>query len=170
MPYTSLPTYTVKAGNHLDGHPRGAALDLVYELVVLLGDDMARSLARDGLTVPRAHLLWELGRRGPTTQRELADALGVSARNVTGLVDALESTGFVARRAHPTDRRATLVSFTDHGARTAAALSRGKRELAEVLFGGMSDRRYACLLDGLDEVLTALRERGLAPDPEAQPR
>jgi DNA-binding MarR family transcriptional regulator len=146
----------------MDGHPREAALDLVHELVVLLGDDMARSLARDGLTVPRAHLLWELEQRGPTTQRVLADALGVSARNVTGLVDALETSGFVARQPHPTDRRATLVTFTEHGARTAQSLSRGKRELAEVLFGEMAERRYACLMEGLDEVLTALRKRGLS--------
>jgi DNA-binding MarR family transcriptional regulator len=146
----------------MDGHPREAALDLVLELVVLLGDDMNRSLARDGLTGPRAHLLWELEQRGPTTQRALADALGVSARNVTGLVDALESTGFVARQPHPTDRRATLVTFTEHGARTAAKLSHGKRELAEVLFGEMDEERYACLVEGLDEVLTALRDRGLS--------
>jgi DNA-binding MarR family transcriptional regulator len=144
------------------GEDRTGALDLVYELVLLLGEDMTRSLARDGLTVSRAHLLWELDQRGPSTQRVLADALGVSARNVTGLVDALETTGFVARRPHPSDRRATLVSLTDHGARTAEAMDSGKRRLADVLFGAMPVDRYACFRDGLGEVLTALRERGLS--------
>ncbi|MGH9251686.1 MAG: MarR family winged helix-turn-helix transcriptional regulator, partial [Acidimicrobiales bacterium] len=74
-----------------------AALDQVFELTVLLHDDMTASLARDGLTTSRAHLLWELRQLGPTTQTTLADALGVSARNVTGLVDGLVAGGFVTR-------------------------------------------------------------------------
>ncbi len=40
------------------------------------------------------------------TQRALADALQVTPRNVTGLVDALADSGFVERAPHPTDRRA----------------------------------------------------------------
>ena len=35
-----------------------AALDHVVELTVLLHDDMTESLAREGLTTSRAHLLW----------------------------------------------------------------------------------------------------------------
>jgi DNA-binding MarR family transcriptional regulator len=143
---------------------RTPALDLVYELVLLLGDDMRRALARDGLTESRAALLWHLDQRGPSTQRALADALRVSPRNVTGLVDALEETGFVRRAPHPEDRRATLVTFTEHGAEVAASLSRGKEELADVLFGGMAADRYACFVEGLTEVLATLRERGLTPD------
>lgn len=144
---------------------RTPALDLVFELVLLLGEDMRRALGRDGLTESRAHLLWELDQRGPSTQRALAQALGVSPRNVTGLVDALETTGFVRRVPHPQDRRATLVTFTEHGARIAAGLSRGKQELAGVLFDDLAPERYACFVEGLSEVLTALRERGLAHDP-----
>ena len=152
----------MKGGNLMAD--RTPALDLVYELVLLLGEDMRHALARDGLTTSRAALLWHLDQAGPSTQRALADALGVSPRNVTGLVDALEATGFVRRAPHPHDRRATLVSFTDHGARVAAGLSRGQDELAGVLFGGLDPDRYACFVEGLTEVLTALRERGLSPD------
>jgi DNA-binding MarR family transcriptional regulator len=139
-----------------------AALDRVLELVVLLGDDMARSLARDGLTVSRAHLVWELRRRGPVTQRELAGALAVTARTVTGLVDGLAATGFVTREPHPTDRRATLVSLTAHGIRTAETLERGQRELAGLLFAGMPAARFDHLVAGLDEILERLREHAPA--------
>jgi hypothetical protein len=48
---------------------RGTALGQVLELAILLNDDMTQSLAADGLTAPRAHLLWELHQRGPSTQR-----------------------------------------------------------------------------------------------------
>jgi DNA-binding MarR family transcriptional regulator len=130
-----------------------AALDQVILLVVLFNEDMTKSLARDGLTVSRTHLLWELKKRGPTTQRELADALDVSARNITGLVDGLVSTGFVTRQPHPTDRRATLVSFTEHGAKTVRELESGQRQLSHSLFGGMAPNRFDEFVAGLGEVL-----------------
>jgi DNA-binding MarR family transcriptional regulator len=139
------------------------ALDRVLELVVLLNDDMTQSLARDGLTVSRTRVLWELRHRGPVPQRVLADALGVRARTVTGLVDGLVATGFVTRQPHPTDRRAALVTFTPRGTRTVKAMERGRRELADMLFAGMADRRFDCFVNGLDEVLARLHEHGLSP-------
>ena len=85
--------------------------------------------------------MWLLHQHGPSTQRELAEALGVSARNVTGLVDALVETGFVTRGPHPTDRRATLVSLTAHGAEVADRTGRrAGRAFARPLFEEMSDR------------------------------
>jgi DNA-binding MarR family transcriptional regulator len=138
---------------------RAAAVDAVLELTVLMGDDMVRGLARDGLTPSRAHLLWELRLRGPATQSALAEALRVTPRNVTGLVDALVETGFVTRQPHPSDRRATLVAFTAHGAAVTEAMADGHRELAAVLFGGMPTERFDCFVEGLGEVLGRLKHR-----------
>ena len=142
----------------------GKALDQVLELAVLINDDMTRGLAHDGLTRSRAHLLWELHHRGPSSQRVLADALGVSARNITGLVDALVDTGFVTREPHPTDRRATLVSFTEHGSAVAAVLERGQQEFAELLFAGMPAHRFTGFVDGLGDVLGRLKAHMLTED------
>lgn len=122
-----------------------------------VNEDMTSSLARDGLTPSRTRLLWVLGQQGPSTQRSLAEALGVSARNVTGLVDALAETGFVTREPHPTDRRASLVSFTDHGAATVERLRREQQEFAHLLFGDLSGRRLDALVGGLGEVRDRLR-------------
>ena len=131
----------------------------MFELALLMNEDMTQSLARDGLTVARAHLLWELQQRGPSTQRILAEALDVSPRNITGLVDGLVATGFVTREPHPTDRRATLVSFTEHGARTAKEMDQGRGELAELLFADMSDKRFNGLVLGLEAVLDRLKAK-----------
>ncbi|SDC81582.1 DNA-binding transcriptional regulator, MarR family [Geodermatophilus telluris] len=135
---------------------RVAALDRVLELTVLLGRDMAASLAASGLTVARTTLLWHL-RAGPSTQRALADALGVSARNVTGLVDGLAESGLVSREPHPADRRATLVTPTPRGQELLDELARGQAELAGQLFGGLSRERLDGLVSVLDEVLERLR-------------
>ena len=145
-----------------EGH--GKALDALLEVVVLLGDDMARSLAREGLTVPRAHLLWRLHHDGPMTQRALADALSVSPRNITGLVDGLVATGFVTRERHPTDRRAILVTPTKHATATLAELDSGHRDLAELLFGDMSEQGFSAFAAGLGHVTSRLRDT-LGPAP-----
>lgn len=134
------------------------ALDQLLELVVLLHEDMAQSLAREGLTVPRAHLLWLLHHRGPATQRALADALKVTPRNVTGLVDGLVAGGHVTREPHPGDRRATLVSLTERATATLAEMDTAHRELAELLFGDMTSRQFRAFTAGLAHVTGRLRE------------
>ncbi len=140
-----------------DDGARVTALDRVLELTVLLGRDMATSLAASGLTVARTTLLWQLRATGPTTQRALADALGVSARNVTGLVDGLVAAGLVSREQHPADRRATLVTPTARGEELLDELGRGQAELAGQLFGGLSGDRLEGLVSALDDVLERLR-------------
>ena len=84
-------------------------------------------------TRARTHLLWELHRLGPSTQQALAETLKVSPRNVTGLVDALESHGYLERRPHPTDRRALLVTLTDLGSQTMARMAADREQAAAQL-------------------------------------
>src|ERR1700758_4149536 len=103
---------------------------------------MAQAIGALGLTPSRTHLLWELGRRGPVPQRVLAEALKVTPRAVTGLVDALVADGLVTREPHPTDRRATLVTFTPRGEALVAQLKRDHKALARALFASMPDGEF----------------------------
>src|SRR5579864_6160437 len=118
---------------------------------------MTRAIEALDLTPSRMHLLWELGLRGPVTQRVLADALNVTPRAVTGLVDALVGGGLVTREPHPTDRRATLVTLTAEGKRLTAKLKREHRALARALFAQMSRREFDSFERGLAAVITNLR-------------
>ena len=140
--------------------------DLLLEISLLLQADMARSFAESGLTVARTHLLWELHQRGPCTQQRLAAALRVSARNVTGLVDALSGDGFVTRQPHPTDRRATLVTLTEHGERTMAVMERDRQQLAAELTVDLDEAALQQFGQGLD--LVTARLHVLAADAPAQ--
>ena len=134
-----------------------AALDRVLLLTVLLGRDANESLARMGLTVARAHLVWELRARGPSTQRTLASALNVTPRAITALVDGLVETGFVTREPRPGDRRATLVTFTERGRDTAQVLADGHRELAGYLFAELTAEAFDGFDAGLRHVVARLR-------------
>lgn len=130
-------------------------LDRILTVVMLLGRDARESLARMGLTESRAHVLWEVERRGPCTQRTLADALKVTPRTITTLVDALVQTGFVIRAPHPSDRRATLITFTPLGQDTARALVEGHQRLARDLFERLSPE----VLEGFDAGLAHVVEQ-----------
>ena len=83
----------------------------------------------------------------------------VHPTSVTNVVDRLESHGLVERRAHPTDRRVTLVAIT----RSGRGLLKGATDAVNGSGFGL-----AALPDGaLEEVVAAVRRlRGVpAPDP-----
>ena len=71
-----------------------------------------RRTAAAGLSHARLRLLGALRCGGPRIMSDLSEELQVTPRNITALVDALEHEGLVERRAHPTDRRATVIAVT----------------------------------------------------------
>lgn len=132
--------------------------DRLLEIALLIQDDLSHTFADTGLTPARTHLLWVLHHAGPSNQQTLAAALSVSPRNVTGLVDALEAGGFVERRPHPSDRRATLVTLTDRGTQTMAEMVRDRQAAAAQLVEGFGDGRLARLADDLDAIAARLQQ------------
>ena len=133
-------------------------LSRLFAVTVNLSAAMSKSLSEQGLTVPRAELVWRLHQSGPMTQRALSDALSVTPRNITGLVDALVDGGYVSREPHPRDRRATLVTLTPVGAAAAEAMATGQAEMAAALFDDLSRPQVLMLARTLDRVLVLLQE------------
>src|SRR5262245_22416706 len=138
-------------------------MDRLFDLAVVLGDMMDRRLAEHGLTPARAEVIWLLHRGGPRTQREMSQELKCSPRNVTGLVDALEGSGLVTRNAHPTDRRATLVSLTRRGRTLVTQWNRDRDRGVAHLIGDTSGAERAIVVSVLDRVLVNLRQLPVRP-------
>lgn len=113
-----------------------------------------------GMTYARMRLLGSLHCRGPQIMSSLSDELGVTKRNVTALVDALEHEGLVRRRPHPTDRRATVIEMTGGGSAAAERMYEEHRASVAQLFENLSedDQRELARLLGLLRV--ALRHEG----------
>ncbi|HEY4454933.1 MAG TPA: MarR family transcriptional regulator, partial [Pseudonocardiaceae bacterium] len=87
----------------------------------------------------------------------LSEALKVSSRNITGLVDGLVETGFVTREPHPTDRRATLVTLTEHGKAIGLRMFQEQQEFASTLFGDFAEGELDAFVAGMEKVVTRLR-------------
>jgi DNA-binding MarR family transcriptional regulator len=140
--------------------PQEAALAKLLLTTVLMNDDLQRGLAARGLTQTRAQALWAILHLEPVTQAKLAEALRVTPRNVTTLIDALEETGFAARKDHPTDRRATLIELTAKGRKAASRLKMETGEFAELLFGDWSAADVAQFTRTLDRIIVRMQKAG----------
>jgi DNA-binding MarR family transcriptional regulator len=92
----------------------------------------------------------------------ISDELGVTRRNITALVDALEEEGLVRRRPHPTDRRATVIELTPEGERRTDAMYDEHREAVAELFYGLSEEDQRELIRLLGLLRGALRREGVS--------
>jgi len=112
-----------------------------------------------GLTYTRLRLLQTLHCGGPAIMRDLGDQLGVSPRNMTATVDALEDAQLVVRRPHPTDRRATLVELSQSGAREAEQALEPRLDAMAEVFEGFSPDEQQAFADALIRLGRAIRDR-----------
>ncbi|HET7703974.1 MAG TPA: MarR family transcriptional regulator [Candidatus Limnocylindrales bacterium] len=66
-------------------------------------------LIRSGVSMTHMQVLWLLQHQGDLPMSHLAELLGVSVSNATGLIDRMEERGLVERVRVPDDRRVVLV-------------------------------------------------------------
>ena len=109
-----------------------------------LVDERARDM---GLTLSRARLLMQLAKADGPIQSDLAGLLDIEQPTLVRLLDGLERTGMIERRAAEGDRRARRVFLTPVA-----------RAQAEDILAFLIDLR-ADVLDGIDreELEVALR-------------
>jgi DNA-binding MarR family transcriptional regulator len=132
-------------------------LERLFAFAVTVEQYMQAGLIARGLTRARATVIWQLHRQGPVTQQQLARTIGVTARNITALVDGLQASGFVQRDPHPVDRRALLVRLTEAGAAVTGQLAADYELGSAQLFAGMPAeqvRQFLATVDTLTARLT----------------
>src|SRR5918998_4692160 len=92
---------------------RYSSEEIVHLLQIEVGEVLAFAAAmarRTGLGLSEMAALEHLQHsRGGLTPTELGRRLSLSSGAITALVDRLERTGHVERRAHPADRRSSVV-------------------------------------------------------------
>jgi DNA-binding MarR family transcriptional regulator len=102
---------------------------------LVLDNERRREVSeKSGLSFGKMRALRRIAAR-PMSMRELAALLGVDPPNLTTVVDDLERSGLVERRAHPTDRRVKLVAATPKG----TALAQQAQEILERPPAGLVD-------------------------------
>ncbi|PYB70871.1 MULTISPECIES: MarR family winged helix-turn-helix transcriptional regulator [Rhizobium] len=89
----------------------------------------------EGLTLARARTLFAISRRGPLTQKELAEELEIETPTLARVLDGMEKQGLIVRSEDASDRRAKRIDMTPGGRET----SKGMHALASDLRGQIAE-------------------------------
>ena len=161
---SSAHTARLRAGNDLamlmrTGHHR--VMEYVQARLEQVGFDDVRS----------AHMaiFQNLGPEGARIG-ELAERAKLTNQSVGYLVDYLEQHGYVERRPDPTNRRATLVCFTERGWDEADACARILDHLDQELTRRVGADKLQRLQDLLAEVTNALHDSTVSAPGSGEPR
>ena len=119
-----------------------------YRIALVLRHSARQCMESEGdaamrpLSLPRIRLLHVLAESGPKQlrMRDLSVALGVTARNITTIVDGLEREGFLARRPDATDRRAILLELTEFGQAHLARMHELQIRMSERIFSPLNSQ------------------------------
>ncbi len=121
---------------------------------------MAKEEARAlGLSLPQVVLLGTLDHAGTMPVTRLAEMIGSSPSAATGLIDGLESAGYISRAHGGGDRRQVRVTLTPKGRRLGQRLKRALRARWNVYTQGIA----AAQVDAASEVLELILQR-MGPD------
>jgi DNA-binding MarR family transcriptional regulator len=115
-------------------------------------------LVRHGVSMAHLHLMSMLDRHGELPMSRVAELLGVSDSNATGLVDRMEEHGFVERVRHPEDRRVVLVRVSDRGRQILADVEVLRDDLVVRILARLDTSRLERLALALDDVRSAVAE------------
>jgi DNA-binding MarR family transcriptional regulator len=118
------------------------------------------------LTIAQLKSLFFITNHGSTSSGKLAEALGVTPTNTTGIVDRLVKQGLVSRAENPEDRRMQLLRATDRGEELVAVLRERKRGYMSEVLGRMTMDDLTTLAQGLTSLARAAdaREQPLRED------
>lgn len=73
------------------------------------------AVREEGLTLARARALFALSRRGPLTQKELAEELEIETPTLVRVLDGMARQDLIVRTEDATDRRAKRIDMTAAG-------------------------------------------------------
>ena len=111
-------------------------------------------------TLPRFDVLAQLQAAGTAlTMGELSARLMVTTGNVTGLIDAMQQDGLVARRPNPADRRSTLIAATETGQALFDRMAPTHRHWIETLTAGLSRAEMALLFELLGKLKESVSQK-----------
>ena len=118
----------------------------------------SESLMTDKTLSPqRLRILGSLHDRGPRIMSDLKEELGVTATNITALIDSLEKDGLVARREHPTDRRATFIELLPKAKNEMALGCTAYKNRVAELFSDLSETECKEVFKTLEKLWNRLQ-------------
>jgi DNA-binding MarR family transcriptional regulator len=113
-------------------------------------------LVKSGVSMSHLHVLWQLEHHGEMSMGRIAEILGVSMSNATGLIDRMEERGLVERVRVPDDRRLVLVRPASEGLRVIDEVEGLRREGMRAVLQRIDRVRLARLAEAFADLREAV--------------
>lgn len=113
-------------------------------------------LVQSQVSMSQLHVLWLLQHQGAMTMSRLAELLGVSLSNATGIIDRMETHGLIERVRVPDDRRLVLVQPAAAGRQALSETESTKREGMRAVIRRLSPAERPVVLQALRSLRRAL--------------
>lgn len=117
-----------------------------------------QQVAAHGLTYPRARTLFRLAKKQNITQSELACDLELEQATIVRLLDRMEESGLIERRAGARDRRVNHIVLTPHGEEQAALVKSIGEGLRMQIFADVDPRELQNGITLLERIATNIAE------------
>jgi DNA-binding MarR family transcriptional regulator len=130
---------------------------------------MSERLVRLGISMAQLNIMYTLQRSGVMPMSRLAELLGVSLSNASGLVDRMEERGFIERTRVPEDRRIVLVHVTEAGTRMIQENDALSDELMRDVLARLDPAELPVIAHAVAEVRSALEATAAQSAPDWRP-
>jgi len=107
------------------------------------------------LTIAQLKSLFLIAHEGSMNTKRLAEELGVTSSNVTGIIDRLVKQGLVSRQENPEDRRMLQIQVTDQGEAILTSLREETVSSMSDVLARMSVEELFSLARGLSSLVKA---------------
>jgi DNA-binding MarR family transcriptional regulator len=108
------------------------------------------------LTRAQLKSLFFISNQGRTCLVDLANALGVTPTNITGIIDRLAKQGLVNRDENPRDRRMFLISTTEKGEEFVASLRARNKNYWKNVLNELKMDELTKIIEGLKLTVDAI--------------
>ena len=113
-------------------------------------------LVQSNVSMGQLHVLWLLQHHGAMPMSRLAELVGVSVSNATGIIDRMAEHGLVERVRVPNDRRLVLVQPAAAGLQALSETETQRRDRLRSVLGHLSATERPIVLEALRSLRRAL--------------
>jgi DNA-binding MarR family transcriptional regulator len=113
-------------------------------------------LVQSQVSMSQLHVLWLLQHQGSMTMSRIAELLGVSLSNATGIIDRMETNELIERVRVPDDRRLVVVQPAAAGRKALVEIESHKRNAMRSVIRRLSPAERPVVLQALRSLRRAL--------------
>jgi DNA-binding MarR family transcriptional regulator/N-acetylglutamate synthase-like GNAT family acetyltransferase len=114
-------------------------------------------------SLTEVRVMYELGHRGETTAKQLADELGLDTGYLSRILRGFKDRGLITRNRSKTDGRQSVLRLTAQGRKAYRPLDRRSDAQVAAMLGSLTDAQQKGLVDSMSKIEGLLRPKPVLP-------